>query len=514
MKKAVSLLLPLFFAVFLLLFSSCSDPLSQLSSYGSADFSQTQSNSTQRMFRENTNDIILEITFPNYNKIIAELRDFYVIGTITGEIPDGSIFSVSLYDENETRVRYVFTSEKADKDGLYVDYPLLTYSGINDPALLYDSMMPDLVYDPSDVNTFQDQWRKCYFDDYNFTAAFHGGEYMIDVNPYDENNNLYAPLVSGEYTIVALLDDGNGETFGTASMDITIGVNADKAMTRFTPSDHGLNAITDALSKGYAAYIDPFPGLFTYEIGLVNFPDGLDMRINRKWRYMDILEYREGKVHFYIYNVTPSSTTWSVETGTIMETQNIEDPDRLECIYYDIGDLQVGLIEGGFSIFGADDCLQLTRADFPLGATDDNYLDMNDLENMQSDFDFSDGVIGYQGEVLSIYGVVKPIQNTSTEIVFDKDESNFQIENRIAVVEYRITGTGVNYTVTKNIGLTRLFGDGTEGMSLLEFKHDFELLPAWVDKSLTVSLSGYDINGVLIEDTDEQFFLLVRPALQ
>jgi hypothetical protein len=497
--------------VSLLLFLSCQD-LSYQSPNDLEGFSRAQSNSARVMSQEGVNDINLEITFPNYNKTIVEFRDFYVIGTITGDIPSGSMFSVSLYDGDGIRVRYVFTSEKANKSGLYVDYPLLTYTGIDDPALLYDSMMPDLVYDPVDVNTFQDQWRKCYFDDYNFTAAFHGGEYMIDVNPYDENGNLYAPLASGEYTIIASLDTDSGENLGTASMAVTIGINADKAMTRFTPSDHGLKAINDALPKGYAVYIDPFPGLFTYQIGLVNIPDGLDLRINRKWRYMDLLEYREGKVHFYIYNVTPSSTTWSVETGTIMETQDIEDPDRLECIYYDIGDLQVGSSEGYFSIFGAADYLQLTRGDFPLGTTEDNYLDMSDLEDMQSDFDFSDGILGYQGEVLSIYGVVKPIQNTPNEIVFNETESDFQIGNRIATVEYNITGVGVSYSVTKDVGLTRLFDDGTEGTSLLEFKHDFELIAAWVDKGLTVSLSGYDINGVFVEGTNEQFSLLVRPG--
>ncbi|MDR0707270.1 MAG: hypothetical protein LBF60_05260 [Treponema sp.] len=491
MKKRNLMFLLVWGILFLL--SGCSNTLNQLSP-DLDDLAQVQSNLARFAFNGISDDITLEITFPNYNKTIAEFRDFYVIGNITGEIPNGAIFSVSLYRNSDSaRVRHVFTGEKANKAGLYVDYPLLTYTGINDPALLYDSMMPDLVYDPSDANTFQDQWRKCYFDDYNFTTVFHGGEYTIDVNPYDENDNLYTPLASGEYTIVASLDMDTGENLGIASMIVTIGVNTDKAMTRFTPSDHGLKAITDALSKDYAVYIDPFPGLFNYEIGLVNFPVGLDLRINRKWRYMDILEYREGKVYFYIYNVTPSSTTWSVETGTIMETQDIEDQNRLECIYYDIGDLQVGLTESEFVVFAATDNLQLTRADFPSGTTADNYLVMSDLDDMQSDFDYTDGISGRQGEIVSFYGAVKPIQNTVNEIYFDEDNSVFQIENKIAAVQYNITGTGVSYSVTKDVGLTRLFDDGTEGTSLLEFKHDFELLGDWVDKSLTVSLSAYDI---------------------
>jgi hypothetical protein len=509
MKKRNFVVLPLLGALFL--FLGCSGLLDQLPQDTGSP--QAQSNSV-RFASGSIDDIVLEITFPNYNKTIAEFRDFYVIGNITGEIPAGAVFSVSLYrDFDNTRVRHVFAGEKANKDGLYVDYPLLTYTGIDNPVLLYDSMMPDLVYDPSDINTFQDQWRKCYFDDYNFTAAFHGGEYTVDVNPYDENNVLYEPLSAGEYTILASLDDIDGANLGSTSMSVTVGLNADKAMTRFTPSDHASKAASDAFNNNYEVYIDPFPGLFNYEIGLVNFPADLDLRINRKWRYMDIMEYGEGKVHFYIYNVTPSSTTWSVETGTIMETQDIEDPDRLECIYYDIGDLQVGSTEGEFAIFAANDYLQLTRADFPLGATMDNYLVMSDLEDMQSDFDYTDGILGYQGEIVSFYGVVRPIQNTPTEIYFDEDDSVFQIANKIATVQYDITGIGVDYTVTKDVGLTRLFDDGTEGASLLEFKHDFELLSAWVDKTLIVSLSAYDANGVLVPGTTEQFSLLVWPAL-
>jgi hypothetical protein len=501
----------LFFGGILFFFAGCSNMLNQLSP-DLTDLAQARSNLTRFISNNSSNGITLEITFPNYNRTIAEFRDFYVIGNITGEIPSGAIFSVSLYrNSDSTRVRHVFTGEKENKEGLYVDYPLLTYTGINDPALLYDSMMPDLVYDPLDVNTFQDQWRKCYFDDYNFTAALHGGEYTVDVNPYDENNNLYEPLSSGEYTVIALLDDINGVNLGTDSLSITIGLNTDKAMTRFTPLTHATNASDDAFANNYAVYIDPFPGLFPSEIGLVNFPAGLNARINKKWRYMDIMEYREGKVHFYIYNVTPSSTTWSVETGTIMETQDIDDPNRLECIYYDIGDLQVGLTEGEFAVFAVNDNLQLTRADFPSGIATDNYLVMSDLEDMQSDFDYSNGILGYQGEIVSFYGVVKPIQNTVNEIYFDEDNSLFEIENRIASIQYNITGGGVNYSAVKDVSLTRLFDDETEDTSLLEFKHDFEMLNAWVDKSLTVSLSAYDVNGVLVPGTNEQFTLLVRP---
>lgn len=133
-------------------------------------------------------DVTFTLEMPAANPIIAPERGFYVLGAIDGDIPDGSLLTVTLYRTSDDHLmRQVYTDIKANKDGIYWQYPYIVLYGTDDPEMVKDSLMPDLIYDPVDVSTFKQQWRKCYYDDYNYTAVFNGGRYTFDV---DDPNRL------------------------------------------------------------------------------------------------------------------------------------------------------------------------------------------------------------------------------------------------------------------------------------------------------------------------------------
>lgn len=451
------------------------------------------------------------LNVPNFNFTIAPGRDFYVLGSIDGEVPENMLLIVSLYRDSDSKlVRRVFTDTKDNKDGLHYNYPEITLVGTSDIQLVRDSLMPDLVYDGSDLETFKDQFLKCYYDDHNFTATFNGGRYTFDVNPIDENGVPYEDIQEGEHTVVVEAFSTAGVSIGRNEFHVTIGITADKFMSRFSPSAHYENLLAFAEETGHTVYIDDFSGLFYDVPFLVNYPQEMQIWINRKWQFMNGIEYEKGRVHFLIYNVSPTSTTWKVELATIQNTQGVDDPNRLVSYFYDIGDMNVGGVIGKFEQFPLDERMHLYRVDYQTGNSQENYINTNDLLNIESDFDLSDGVTALTGEVISLYGVVKPIQVDPSDLIFDETQSEFTINNRISTVQYTFTGDNVLYSENRDVGLVRSFVGGSEYLSLLEFKHDFEVQEAWAGKEITVVMEAFDTHGNLIDGASNRFELNVQ----
>ena len=86
-------------------------------------------------------------------------------------------------------------------------------------------------------------------------------------------------------------------------------------------------------------------------------------------------------------------------------TKSIDDPERLICYYYDIGDVAVGDAVGSFIAFDYKDRLQLVRVDHLDEDSTENYLDVSSLSDVTSDFNVMDGVTVSPGEVMALYMV-------------------------------------------------------------------------------------------------------------
>ena len=463
----------------------------------------------------------LTIVYPSIEQgTIAPGRDFYVIGNIDPSItvPDDAVLKVELKSNIGKVIRSVSTSMKDNKDGLNIDYQLLSYYG-SDREELRDSCMPDLVYDPARPESFNDTWIKCYYNDQNFTALIYGGTYDKDINPYDQNGKRLKPLEEGSYRItVTLSKPGDRQPLAKAVRKIKIKYADDKILSRFTPADHFNNVLKEAEIHDYTIFLDPFPGFWNPHTFIEALQDS-DMfcEILPKWRLADSQEYIEGRVHFYIYNVSESSATYNVEVGQLAYDNAIDDCSRIFYSYYDIGEpfLPNGDIEGTFKQFNVSKPIALTRVDYPTGSSEDNFVNMNDLENMKSDIDLSDGINVKAGETVSFYGVCKPIPSDVT-----RDDSNkYTIDNRIAYISYTYLYPDMPTEVIKPVTLTRVYPDSDfyarlelmrEGnfnadatvvaSSILEFKHDLVFPGELEGKQVLLMVSGMDKYANVVGD--------------
>ncbi|MDR1641166.1 MAG: hypothetical protein LBT59_15850 [Clostridiales bacterium] len=457
----------------------------------------------------------LTVTIPTVEEdVITPGRDFYVVGQISGDpLPEDARLTVDLrLVGSSIPVREVYATQRDFKDGLYIDYPLLSFDG-PDRSVLRDSLMPDLVYDGVDLGTFADAWRKCYYDDTNFTAVFCGGNYSTDINLIGEDGTPYTPLAAGNYNIVVTAQESDGTLIATTQYPVTIGVVPNKVLTRFSPQEHLDNVMDIAAENNYRVYYTPLAGIWYPDEYIPSLADRDDIycQIYPRWRLCDILEYMNGKAHFYVYNVTESSTSYSIEVAALQYTQSIYNSFRVAYNYYDIGEIALPneSLDGQLIPLPSNDYLQLTRVDYPSGTTSDNNLVMDDLNAMESDLTLSDGVIAEPGTTISLYGVVAPVQPSEEDIAWNSDNT-FTVGNYAAQIRYTVTwGTGQFYTVYKPIGLNRIYSNGSSSNSILEFKHDIAIQPSMAGENVTVSLVALDAYGATLSGTSEVFAINV-----
>lgn len=466
---------------------------------------------SQQAFAQN-DQIQLEITIPSVGQtLLAPDRDIYVIGEIEGDIPADARVSVSLYKDGETEpVREVYAMQKDNKDGLYIDYPLLSYYAGEDRTPLRDSMMPDLVYDPAQPDSFKDAWRKLYYNDDNFTAVLSGGFYDTDLNLVDEDQQPLLPLSEGGYTLVAEAQTADGAELGKAEQEITIGVNPDVALFRFSPEAHHNKVVADAKLHGYNLLLDPLAGYWSPGDHIASLANsGIFAEILPKWRFNDLTEYRNNHAHFYGYNVSATAATQTVEIGSLQAQNAIEQPDRLTSYYYDSGEplLPNGSIEGRFKPFVDGEHLALTRIDLPAGASQDNQLVMENLATTSSVLDLEQEVNVAANQTFSLFGVVTPIQNAAEDIIINNDNT-FTVSNRISTIEYVLTADGISQTISKPVGLNRITG-GVSRSSVYEFKHDFVLDASYQGKLVTLTTQAFDSHDQAVAGTERQLILRV-----
>ncbi len=461
-------------------------------------------------------DCKLTIVYPSVEQgTIAPGRDFYVIGNIDSSItiPNNAILTVELKNKKGVVIRSVSTAVKDNKDGLNINYDRLSYYGSNREELR-NSCMPDLVYNPEHPESFKDTWNKSYYNDENYTALIYGGTYDIDINPYDQNGKILKPLEEGKYCITVTLSKPQVcKPIATVERKIKIKYAEDKVLSRFTPDIHFKKVLKEAKIHDYTVFLDPFPGFWNPHTFIESLKNS-DMfcEILPKWRLADSQEYIERRVHFYIYNVSESSATYNVEVGQLAYDNAINDRSRVSYYYYNIGEpiLPNGCIKGKFKQFSKDKPIALTRVDYPAGSSVDNYVNINDLKNMRSDTDLSNGFCVKAGENVSLYGVCKPIPSYVT-----RDASNkYTIYNRITNIRYTYVSCGMPVEILRPVTLVRVYPDSDfharlelmrQGIfnmeaaavapSILEFKHDFVFPSEMKGKQVCMKVSALDKYG-------------------
>lgn len=455
---------------------------------------------------------------------IAPGHNIYVMGHISGDADAITELQVSLKDSKDIIVRKVSTAVKSNKS-LNVNYDKLSF-GYNDSpdyrSAFINSGMPDLIVSDLDnpAATMEKASIKCYFDDSSFSALLAGG-----INPElerigvtssgldlkDEDGKNFACLEEGaSYTISVTALDKEQREIATADKIITIGYTADKLLSRFSPNNHMTAAQAFADSIGAAVYLDLFPGYWD--------SNGYFGEIKSQWQLADAAEYVFGKTHCVLYNITKSSSSYSVELGTLQKLGVIDDKDLFASYYYNIGEPELGSTQGEIIQMAHNDKLALTRVDMEKTENKENEFIpyAYDPSAIKSDTDLSDGVTAKVGDTLSFYGVAAPIQLNDSEIEKSAVDNSYTLNNKINTLSYHITGDGVDQTLNnKEVKLVRYFTEsdyenGWGSASEVEFKHNLTIDASMAGKTLNISITGYDVNGQPIEGTEESVTLTVE----
>lgn len=443
----------------------------------------------------------IQITVPSeFESTIAPGRNFYVKGTFSeiGFIPDGSRLSVQLKDVSGTVVRNVSTEIKDNKN---LSEDLITYH--TDATIIKDTGMPDLVWDAQNTETKTNGDIKCFYNDTGFAAMISGGKTDNSIDDRlgftDGLGIPYEALPKGMYQVKVNITSPDGTLLGSTDQEIQIDTTSDKILTRFSGAEHMKKFQAFAAANGFRIYQDPFPGYWSIDNSTFceNAPE---------WRAADATEYTEGNVHFIIYNVKKSSTTYGVELGLLQNMGAINS--RLTSYYYSTGEPgMLGSTDSTIEAFAKGDKLQLVRAEISETLQEDNVYDVNSADKPTYDMDFSDGISLSENQYLSIFGVTAPIQLDASDIHVN-DDNTYILDNKIQTICYTVTNGEKSFEYKGDVSLNRV-ENGSKTFSELEFKHVIPISADMAGAPLEVHLQGYDTHGNAVDGTQETFILTI-----
>jgi hypothetical protein len=460
----------------------------------------------------------LEITYPSdYQSKIAKGRDFYVIGTIKnvqgGAIPSDAQLAVGITSiPSGSVVRMVTMPEKTTSNNIDVTYQYLNNTSGVPVSDIQASLMPDLAFDYNVPASIQMGNNRACFSDTYFTALISGGLIPNMTNLIDSDTGRpYEPLDLGNYEIIVVLVDGQGNPIGRAAKTISIGATANKVLSRFSPQAHFDKVEAEAQRKGYTIFLDPFAGYWSTSLCIPGvFPSDFLLEILNRWRYADSTEYDEGTAHFYIYNVRDTSATYNVEIGKILKDRDIDDTNVIQFYRYDIGEPSVSGLDGSLVDFktGISDSLDLTRVDLPdVPKTPTNEISETELTNIPTDTNPTDGVTSSANKTLYVNGVVKPLKATVSDPVIYNQDNTYTIPYKITTVRIEANGQPIDRCA---VNVNRTFINGSSSTSILEFKYNLDVLDQWIGRTILITVQGIDSDGMDVPSAVESFNLTVQ----
>ena len=451
------------------------------------------------------------IVYPSKEEqTIAPGRDFYCVGQVAaGYANQVQSVSFCLCDEHGQTVRQI-SSGASDFN---IDYQgIKAYNQENAVWL-----MPDIVYDAADPDSFAYSWNKCYYRQGYALGLISGGSYQGYIDHENQDGSDFAQICPGKtYTLQLAVTLNNGKIL-TARQKILMSSSADKVLTRFSPDNHLTKVTENAVANDYRLYLDLFPGYWSPASIITEAAnDPYFAEIMESWQYADALEYQKGDVRFYLYNITATSACNCVELATL---QLLGDIDRRLHIYYmNIGEPELVYtslvgekqkIESEYLLLDKGDTLQLLRVEQRKGvAAVDNvyYPYQSQVKNV--DVDLMDGVNVCVGDTITIFGLVTPIQNKVEEISRNAGFS-YTIGNLIDKVCYGFTArNGKTITVQKDVALTRYFAEDQSDTSIYEYAHSF-VVAADMIGGQKVDIYALDTYGNRVKGSDEQLLIYV-----
>lgn len=449
----------------------------------------------------------------------GEKRDFTVAGTFSGDVQTPGDILIELFEGETTTgtpIR-VIRSHVDPETGVTPDsafdttYPHGHAYGLN--------VAPDIIKEPGGI---MNPSNKVLVTKTDFTGIVLGGATKdFDTSYTDEQGGPLRDLTAGTYTlrVTGLSGDVAG---ASAQVEITFHPNH-MLLGRFRPDEHVSRLLNLSRSLNYRVLTDPFPGYYSRKT-----PDGKAVlyEVQERWHrnnavevvndlpgvvYTDISSFENDLI---LYNVTATCATQKVEIATVARYSLVDSPQTLYW-YYDLGEPSLQYtdekgkskkLDGNFAYFRSEDRLELNRAEVrDSSAAEQDYLEIIGDETQKSvDSLLSDGVRASEGDVVSIYGTVRPLPAGVTPD--PADPTQFSLDNRISDIQYNIFDKAGNLLSdqVKSVHLDRVYDPSAPTSiqsSIYEFKHDFRLTNC--QSRCSVTLKGYDAAGREVSGTEE-----------
>ncbi len=431
--------------------------------------------------------------------VLAPGRDFYVVAFVPGDAAEAR---VTLTNDAGVVVREltggdqpVFLTEYERLNAFYADRA--------------EYGMPDLIVRPGAPDSLYDGSIKCYVKDGTVLAVIAGGQYKMDGRALtDKDGAPYAPLPAGAYTLAV---EAGGMTL---KRRIVYGETEDKVMARFSPDGHLERVGEKAEADAYRAYLDPLPGYWSPSAFLPAQRDNpYFAEIKDRWQLADAMEYMAGAVHFFVYNLSETCATLTVELAALQLDGAVDT--RMKPYHYDIGEpllaygdgATAAYLMGELTPFAAGDRLVITRAEISEAAVE-NTVNLYADSEKTVDLDVRDGVTAAHDRKIALHGVVCPIQNAPGDMK-RLSESAWETGNRVTQIEYSFACGEKAWTERRDVRLTRLFGEDWRGESLYEFAHVFSFDASFAGREINVSLRGIDANGQAVAGTRETIIFAI-----
>jgi len=466
----------------------------------------------------------LVITQPSANEtLLAEKRDFYVYGIFSGTISNPGDIMIEIYPGDTVAGVPVRTIRSQVDPTTGITNESVMDSAYANATRKNGVMVPDLIKSPGGIYAPSN---KLVVTNRYFLGLIQGGVTKdFDTWYNDSTGTPLTDLTAGNYTIevTGLSGTCSGEK---VNKTITLGLTS-AILGAFRPQSNK-DALTQyGITHNRRIYFDWFPGYFTD-------PDNSSIwyEAPRRWtpnNGIEVVNDRPGTIldtpaiannSMFIYNINSGSATYGVELAAILK-YSLVDAANTTFLYYDTGeptmtwnDADSGSVKtrvGSATPFPSASRLRLIRIEMMASQSTsyENLYDPNDTTTAKSiDFDPSDGVTITSGREFIIYGVTKPIASTVTAT---STPYRFSIDNRIAKINCTITDSKGNLVSTglHDVNLSRLYTSGSTTRYNSLWEYGIEVKDLTSAGTYTVSLSGLDVAGGVVANTDAQFTVTI-----
>lgn len=408
----------------------------------------------------------IEITAPSeLERTIAPGRHFKVAGSLSGEVPDDAVLSVTLLDATGSERRYA----AAERKGTERVVPLIYKGSIT--VFVPDAEFSELAYtapelavaDPEDPQaSVHDATVKCVFTDETFYALIvsatdpeHG---LAEADGYeldDPEGRPYDALPEGTYTVQVKLSSVDGRELASASREIEIGRTAGTIIHEITTPTAFQKGGKDLLyawaaKENLKILEDLLPGFFGTEYPMATMPMAVSC---------ETAEYLPGGIRMLVYGNTVISASFALEVAKYLQLEhNVENPDIASYYAFSLGEPRFAGEQDEIVEFADDENMRICRIDHVEDGTQDGVFLTTEEQVLGSDTDPSDGWILEEG-TFAVAGVMKPYQLQDDELVPDRDIYGFyHFLNGADTLVYTFTTIdgSETFSMTKTAGVSRI----------------------------------------------------------